>query len=262
MVCPKCGKHVSNLTKICPYCNAEIQTDEMLKENRIKALNSRSPLTAGILLLLGGFIGIHNFYLGQTGLGLIKLLSVLIMTILGNIISSHYLSILITCITFLIPILNFIELFSLYQHKTKTKYELIYTPRNWKLLGIVGIIYVIINIIPFLGLHIFSQSNNPEIDYVKEYEYDNDITINDMVTSLINAPSWEFIDDNTVNVSGLVEHNGKPATLGIGFKIDNEKKVSIYAMEINDTPLDSYEILGITFMLIDRAKNPKLIHQD
>ena len=130
------------------------------------------------------------------------------------------------------------------------------------MLGIVGIIYVIINIIPFLGLHIFSQSNNPEIDYVKEYEYNNDITINDMVTSLINAPSWEFIDDNTVNVSGLVEYNGKPATLGIGFKIDNEKKVSIYAMEINDTPLDSYEILDIAIMLIDRAKNPKLIHQD
>ena len=83
-----------------------------------------------------------------------------------------------------------------------------------------------------------------------------------MVTSLINAPSWEFIDDNTVNVSGLVEYNGKPATLGIGFKIDNEKKVSIYAMEINDTPLDSYEILDIAIMLIDRAKNPKLIHQD
>ena len=106
MICPNCGKYVSNLTKICPYCNAEIQTDEMLKENRIKELNSRSPLTAGILLLLGGFIGIHNFYLGQTGLGLIKLLSVLIMAILGNIISSRYLSILITCITFLIPILN------------------------------------------------------------------------------------------------------------------------------------------------------------
>ena len=165
MFCPNCGNKVSDLSKYCPYCNTEIRTDEMLRENRIRELNRRSPLTAGILIILGGFIGIHNFYLGQTKLGLAKLLLGTSVIVMEDIhFSSRLPSMFITCATIIILLLNLKEFFSLYHHKVKTKYELRYTPKNWKLLGITGLVYIILIICTFI---IYAPANNPSMDYIR-----------------------------------------------------------------------------------------------
>ena len=62
-----------------------------------------------------------------------------------------------------------------------------------------------------------------------------------MIDGLITYPKWEIIDENTANVSGNITYNGNPATLGIGFEVTPDQKVTVYAMEMNDTPLGSLE---------------------
>jgi TM2 domain-containing membrane protein YozV len=66
--CSGCGTAIHRSAPTCPHCGAA-QADVARASS-----GGKSKSSAGILaLLLGGF-GVHKFYLGQTGLGVVYLL--------------------------------------------------------------------------------------------------------------------------------------------------------------------------------------------
>lgn len=87
-LCPQCGAPVSDDAKKCEYCGAAIVKPQTAapEPERVVYVNQsttnperanwpiKSKIVAGILALLLGSIGVHKFYLGQTGKGILYLL--------------------------------------------------------------------------------------------------------------------------------------------------------------------------------------------
>ena len=95
MFCPNCGSSVDDNANNCPNCGAplgnntqsgpieEPQTNYQTQSSNPnpQAFTSGGPkskLAAGLLGILLGSLGIHNFYIGNTKRGLIQLLVSLI----------------------------------------------------------------------------------------------------------------------------------------------------------------------------------------
>ncbi len=79
--CTKCGTYLENNVKFCPRCGEKVERKETTKEENIIANNnqSKSKIAAGILGILLGSLGIHNFYLGYTN----KAVAQLLLTLVG-----------------------------------------------------------------------------------------------------------------------------------------------------------------------------------
>ena len=101
VVCVKCGVPVNTEKKFCPGCGCAINSNQAIcvkcgislettKGKKNKALQStggqtsseKNRTTAGILALLLGGIGVHEFYLGNHVSGIIRIL----ITIIGAFI--------------------------------------------------------------------------------------------------------------------------------------------------------------------------------
>ncbi|MDN5354273.1 MAG: hypothetical protein PWQ09_1029 [Candidatus Cloacimonadota bacterium] len=75
--CQNCGAETKENQEICIKCGVKLQnTSNILK-------NSKSKIAAGLFGILLGSLGIHKFYLGYTGPGIIMLL----VSIIGGIIT-------------------------------------------------------------------------------------------------------------------------------------------------------------------------------
>lgn len=64
--CYECGQIINAKAEICPKCGVR-----QLYPSRNQG---KSKLAAGLIAIFLGFIGIHKFYLGQTGWGIVYLL--------------------------------------------------------------------------------------------------------------------------------------------------------------------------------------------
>src|SRR5687768_3893429 len=60
--CESCGEIIKIRAELCPKCGV-----------RQRQASTKSKITAGILALFLGGLGVHKFYLGQTGLGILYL---------------------------------------------------------------------------------------------------------------------------------------------------------------------------------------------
>lgn len=66
--CSNCGKELKENQDVCLNCGVSV------KRNNNNNTNGKSKIAAGLLgILLGGF-GVHNFYLGYTGKAVAQLL--------------------------------------------------------------------------------------------------------------------------------------------------------------------------------------------
>ncbi|HSW62020.1 MAG TPA: TM2 domain-containing protein [Dissulfurispiraceae bacterium] len=72
--CADCGAIIKAKAEICPKCGVRQSPPPMMSSLGQMALNGKSKLAAGLFgIFLGGF-GIHKFYLGKTGMGILYLL--------------------------------------------------------------------------------------------------------------------------------------------------------------------------------------------
>ena len=88
VVCVKCGVPVGKGKKYCPTCGAEPDPEAVICVKCGASLaqapaapvaapvdaNAKSKLVAGLLAILLGAYGVHNFYLGFTGKAVAQLL--------------------------------------------------------------------------------------------------------------------------------------------------------------------------------------------
>ena len=83
--CSNCGKELKDGADICLQCG-KIINDKSIKNTGYKDPNAKSKVAAGILGILLGCFGVHNFYLGYTSRGIAQvLISVLSCFILSPI---------------------------------------------------------------------------------------------------------------------------------------------------------------------------------
>ena len=85
MFCKKCGREVPDGSKFCTYCGENLENTTVIfnsvnNVNGPKAHTGRSPRSRGIALVLaclGLFVinGIHRFYVGKIGTGILWLLT-------------------------------------------------------------------------------------------------------------------------------------------------------------------------------------------
>lgn len=77
MYCSKCGKELNNNVNFCRFCGAKtakVNQSYQQPRSEVKSDNKpKSKLVAGILGIVLGMFGVHRFYLGYTGIGLIQL---------------------------------------------------------------------------------------------------------------------------------------------------------------------------------------------
>ena len=71
MFCPKCGKEVVDDAVVCIHCGRQIGNTAGMAG----AGTQKDWLTTLLLCLFVGGIGIHRFYTGHTGIGVVQLLT-------------------------------------------------------------------------------------------------------------------------------------------------------------------------------------------
>ncbi len=76
MFCRNCGKELPENTAFCNYCGAQTGNPQPGQPVYQQApVNSdKSKIAAGLFALLLGGLGIHKFYLGKIGLGVVYIL--------------------------------------------------------------------------------------------------------------------------------------------------------------------------------------------
>lgn len=83
--CFRCGKSIDMLAEICPHCG--------VRQALLGQKTPKNKIVAALLAIFLGSFGIHKFYLGRNGQGIIYLLFfwTWIPLILGLIDGIHYL---------------------------------------------------------------------------------------------------------------------------------------------------------------------------
>lgn len=73
MYCKSCGTKIDEGVMFCPKCGKAVGNQHNVGQVQGRT-GDRSRLAAGLLGILLGGLGIHNFYLGYTGKGVAQLL--------------------------------------------------------------------------------------------------------------------------------------------------------------------------------------------
>ena len=75
MFCKNCGAQIDDNAVVCTSCGVAVNDSF-----NNAAAGSKNKIVAGVLALLLGNLGVHNFYLGYTKKGLIQLLVSLLLS--------------------------------------------------------------------------------------------------------------------------------------------------------------------------------------
>jgi TM2 domain-containing membrane protein YozV len=72
--CSECGDIIKAKAEICPKCGVRQSAPPLVTSLTAVAPNGKSKLAAALFALFLGGLGIHKFYLGQTGWGIAYIL--------------------------------------------------------------------------------------------------------------------------------------------------------------------------------------------
>lgn len=84
MYCKYCGKKINEDQEVCLNCGKMVK-DKVVTDESIK---HKSKVAAGILGILFGGFGVHNFYLGYTGKAVAQLLITVLSCFLLSLVSA------------------------------------------------------------------------------------------------------------------------------------------------------------------------------
>lgn len=289
MFCPNCGKEIKTPMNFCPECgyslteennstleepispsNEEKQTnfdndsfygcgeDDLIEEKSSSEGKHKSSLIAGILAIFFGYLGFHNFYLGRYRNAIIQLL-LSIVSALGLVLLAPATSTanptfgMIQIVLSMIGIIYvtlwiFIDLIRIATNKIDSVFPL--RSHRYEKYILIALFVIVIGF-SIKGIANEIKKADPLVIEVRE-SYMLGISYDDLINSIMGNPIWTKVDDSTINVTGKVKYrNGETATLGIGFKIDSEGDVTIYAMELDGVPQNATEI---SYLLSDMYK--------
>ncbi|MBQ6823583.1 MAG: TM2 domain-containing protein [Clostridia bacterium] len=86
MVCKNCGNQVADDLKVCPTCGANLEEAAPAAEKKGCAnLNGQDKIVMALLAILLPY-GIHNFMMGETKKGIVKIVGIFVCGI-GPILS-------------------------------------------------------------------------------------------------------------------------------------------------------------------------------
>lgn len=88
MYCKKCGAQLDNEASFCPSCGQAVSYDVSTQQSTGAGQERKSKLVAGLLGILLGSFGVHNFYLGFTNKALAQLLITLLTCGIGSVVTS------------------------------------------------------------------------------------------------------------------------------------------------------------------------------
>ncbi len=71
--CPKCGTKIEGKTSFCPECGARLDNNYSNGMHQ-KEASDKNKLTAGLLAIFLGSLGIHYFYLGKSTAGILSII--------------------------------------------------------------------------------------------------------------------------------------------------------------------------------------------
>ncbi len=75
MFCKHCGKEISDNAVICVHCGCSSASTIHGTSVSIENASPYSKITALLLCFFLGCFGIHSFYVGKTGVGILQLLT-------------------------------------------------------------------------------------------------------------------------------------------------------------------------------------------
>ena len=81
--CPSCGNEMAPGVTVCDKCGYQAPSGFTNTQQESAYPNQKSKLAAGLLGILLGALGIHNFYLGYTG----KAIAQLLIGLLGGLLT-------------------------------------------------------------------------------------------------------------------------------------------------------------------------------
>ncbi len=72
--CPFCGELIEGRAQKCRFCNEWLNPQMAQMNGPQGGISRRSRVAAGLLGIFLGWLGIHRFYLGYSGVGVVQLL--------------------------------------------------------------------------------------------------------------------------------------------------------------------------------------------
>jgi TM2 domain-containing membrane protein YozV len=82
MYCSCCGSIIKRQAEICVNCGVRVSTQPLAVG---VVTSDKSRLAAGLLGILLGGIGVHRFYLGNIGIGIIQIIVTIITLGIGSL---------------------------------------------------------------------------------------------------------------------------------------------------------------------------------
>lgn len=83
MYCSSCGAVIKRRAEICVKCGVRVSVPPAAVS--LTEFSDKSRLTAGILGILLGALGVHRFYLGNVGIGVLQIVVSLITLGIGSL---------------------------------------------------------------------------------------------------------------------------------------------------------------------------------
>ncbi|MBI4336279.1 MAG: TM2 domain-containing protein [Chloroflexi bacterium] len=83
MYCSSCGAVIKKAAEICVKCGVRVSTPGLQPTQT--AFSEKSRVAAGVLGILLGALGVHRFYLGYIGIGIVQIIVSIITLGIGSL---------------------------------------------------------------------------------------------------------------------------------------------------------------------------------
>ena len=82
--CATCGKIIKKQAEICVHCGVRVKSVPVGGSDPNVQYSEKSRIAAGLLGIFLGSIGVHSFYLGKTGKGIVQIIVTVITLSIGG----------------------------------------------------------------------------------------------------------------------------------------------------------------------------------